>query len=474
MEFKHLIVPKRIRNTVKHNQKVIVRFPPEPSGYLHIGHIKALYINACFSKHFDGHLIIRFDDTNPILESSEFENAIIEDLKQLNVDMSLVTYTSDYFSQLINYAEILIDKGLAYVDLTDPKSLKEMRTNGIPSEYRSEDIQTIKDRWSSLKSGKIKSGVLRLKIDMSNKNKAMRDPSMYRSIDLPHHRTGTKYKVYPTYDFACPVVDSLEGVTHVFRSAEYNERNDQAAFILENLGLTKPLFFHYGRINIKDAEISKRKIKASIADGTYSGWDDVRLYTFRALMKRGLQYPALEEFMKETGYSTVSVTIEPSKLWQINRKYIDLKSSRYMVIDCKSFKTFDINDDRNSQTILKYAKNPDLGHREIFYGHKILISEPVEESICLVNWGTKMSVINKDGTLIKSEQKTTKYIPWVTPDYVNVNITEINGVQKNNKLFYGEKALGFIKPGDYVQLIQKGYYICSENDGSLVTLISAC
>lgn len=473
MEFKHSIVPKNIQKTVKSDQKVVVRFPPEPSGYLHIGHIKALYINASFAKQHNGDIIIRFDDTNPALESTEYETAIMEDLKTLKVDTSKVSYTSDYFSKLISFADVLIDKGCAYVDLTDVELMRKMRETSTHSDYRDEKIDTIKERWHLMKSGQTKSGVLRLKTDLSHKNKAMRDPTIYRGVESKHHRTGDQFCVYPTYDFACPIVDSLEGVTHVFRSAEYNERNDQADYILKNLGLSKPLFFHYGRISIKDAETSKRKIKAAIAEGLYSGWDDVRLYTFRGLMKRGLQFSALEDFMKETGYSTVPVTLDPSKLWQINRKHIDKDATRYMVID-KSHKMFSVEISQKVKTIPKYGKNPELGQRDIFYDNTILISEPVNETICLVNWGSKMSMKNDDGKLIPVEDKTNKYIPWVTQNHVEVIVQNINGNLITTDTFYGEEAMKSLKVGEFVQLIQKGYYICADNDSKSIKLISAC
>jgi len=469
-----MIIPKNIQQSLKSTKTmIVVRFPPEPSGYLHLGHIKALYINACIAKHFKGKLIIRFDDTNPILESDEFEKAILDDLKYLGTDLTSVTYTSDYFPNLIDYAEKLINKGLAYVDLTEVELMRKMRETSTSSIYRNDSPSEVIEKWNLMKKGQSDSGVLRLKTDLSHKNKAMRDPSIYRVIKMKHHRTGESFNVYPTYDFACPIVDSMEGVTHVFRSAEYNERNDQADFILNNLNMKKPNFYHYGRISIKGAELSKRKIKAGIENGKYSGWDDVRLYTFRGLIKRGLLLTALEEFMKETGYSTVPVIIEPSKLWQINKKHIDNNSARYMVIDTQ-YQVFQIKPTLNSRKIPKYIKNQQLGTRDIYYDDEILISEKVDDLICLINWGTKLTLSNKDGQLIEVEGETNKYTQWVTKSYVDVVIININDDVLEEKHYLGEEAMKYINPGDYIQLMQKGYYICESNANNKLRLINIC
>ncbi len=477
MNFNHMIIPKNIQQSLKSAKNIVVRFPPEPSGYLHLGHIKALYINTCIAKKFNGKLIIRFDDTNPTLESDEFEKAILDDLKSVGTDLSFTTYTSDYFDQLIIYAEQLINKGLAYVDFTEVETMRKMRETSTPSQYRQDSISDVMNKWNMMKSGigneEFGTGVLRLKTDLYHKNKAMRDPSIYRTIKMDHHRTGGQFCVYPTYDFACPVVDAIEGVTHVFRSAEYNERNDQADFILSHLDLKKPSFYHYGRISIKGAELSKRKIKQAILEGRYTGWDDVRLYTFRGLIKRGLLMTALEEFMKETGYSTAPVVIDPSKLWQINKKHIDALSSRYMVIDTK-YRSFNVNPLSQKKTIPRYIKNMNLGNREIYYDNLILISDHFEEPICLINWGTKMSFSNIDGNLVNVDDVTNRYIPWVTKSHITVCTVNINGDQLNEQIFLGEEAMKEITVGEYVQLLQKGYYICSENKDNTIKLINIC
>lgn len=476
MEYSHLTIPKHIKRKLDaDNQNIIVRFPPEPSGYLHLGHIKALYINACVAKHYNGTLIVRFDDTNPILESNEFEKAILEDLKTLHIDTSGVSYTSDYFDQLIAYAELLISKGLAYVDLTDVEQMREMRETSTSSNYRDETIDVIMERWKLMKSNKDQktNGVLRLKTDLCHKNKAMRDPTIYRSVDSLHHRTGDRFRVYPTYDFSCPIIDSIQNVTHVFRSVEYNERIDQGDFILDNLGLRKPLYYHYGRISIKDAELSKRKIKAGILAGQYEGWNDLRLYTFRSLLRKGIRFSAIEEFMKETSYSNGDVTLDPSKLWQINKRHIDPISSRYMVIE-PSYKIFKVECEHKSKEIPKYVKNLDLGYRQIFYDNEILISDQINTPVCLMNWGSKLSMKELNGQLYRTQEEASQYVPWVTSKYIEVQIIQVIGNQLIQQNYLGEEAMRDIKIGDYIQLLQKGYYICENISLNAIKLINIC
>lgn len=478
MNYSHLTIPKQTQNLLKSfKDKIVVRFPPEPSGYLHLGHIKAFYINACVAKHYEGKLLIRFDDTNPTLESNEYERAIIEDLKILKPDINHVTYTSDYFDKLLDYADILINKGLAYVDLTGVDLMRKMREESTPSQYRDDDPSIVKNRWNLIRSGKTTEGILRLKTDLAHKNKAMRDPTIYRHIPKPHHRTGNKHVVYPTYDYACPIVDALEGVTHVFRSVEYNERNDQASFILKHLDFAKPIFIHYGRIGIKDAELSKRKIKESIENKKYDGWDDIRLYTLRGLLKRGLKLSALEDFMKDTSFPTVPVILDPAKLWHYNKMHIDMQSTRYMVIDDQNKVYFVPCESKNKQ-VPKYISNQLLGTRISHYDGAILISDDIKDKdvICLINWVSKQSFEVNGNQLIPVEKKTNRYIPWTTKDFVKVKIITIQGDALVTTNFYGEKALYDINLGDYIQLYQKGYYLCTckNETEKTVTLTFIC
>ena len=205
--------------------QVVTRFPPEPSGYLHIGHCKAALMNYHYARMYQGKMILRFDDTNPMNEKIEFTENMTRDLKTLNITPDQVTHSSDYFDQIQNYAKTLIKKGLAYADDTPAEEMKLQRDEGIESKHRANSVEQNLQIFEDMLSGKTSTFCIRAKKNMQDKVKCLRDPVFYRCKADPHHRTGTQYKAYPTYDLACPIIDSLEGVTHALRTVEYRDRN---------------------------------------------------------------------------------------------------------------------------------------------------------------------------------------------------------------------------------------------------------
>lgn len=229
--------------------KVIVRFPPEASGYLHIGHAKAALLNQHYQQHFQGKLILRFDDTNPAKEKEEYEEVILEDLKMLKVKYDHFSRTSDHFETILNYGEKLLKDGKAYVDDTDAETMKAEREARTESKNRNNSVQQNMKMWEEMKRGSAtgQKCAVRAKINMKSDNGCLRDPAIFRCKNEPHPATGTKYKVYPTYDFACPIVDSIEGVTHSLRTTEYMDRDDQFFWFIDALGLRKPNIWAYAR-----------------------------------------------------------------------------------------------------------------------------------------------------------------------------------------------------------------------------------
>jgi glutamyl-tRNA synthetase len=317
--------------------RVVTRFPPEPSGYLHIGHVKAVLLNNHFAKTFQGKLIVRFDDTNPAKEKEEYENAIIQDLELLNVKGDFVSHTSDYFDKIYEFALKMIQDGNAYCDDTLQEAMREERLNCTESMRRNasveENLRYFEEMRLATEVGQ--QFCLRAKIDMKSQNGTMRDPVIFRCNLLPHHITGTKYRMYPTYDFACPIVDSIEGVTHALRTNEYHDRNAQYYWFIEKLGLRRPAIWDYGRLNFVYTLLSKRKLNWLVNNNRVRGWDDPRFPTIRGILRRGLTVQALQEYILMQGASQSTLNLEWDKLWSLNKRIIDPTAPRYTVLDSK-------------------------------------------------------------------------------------------------------------------------------------------
>ena len=264
--------------------KVVTRFPPEPSGYLHIGHIKAAMLNYHYSKMYEGKMILRFDDTNPSKEKEEYVENIIADLKTLEIYPDQVTHTSDYFDFLQETMETLIKKGKCYCDNTPVDQMRDERKNGVKSKHRDNSVEENLLIWNQMKDPNqidelIKEYCVRGKIDYQNNNKCLRDPVFFRFSDEPHHRLGTKYKIYPTYDFACPIVDHIEGVTHMLRTNEYSDRIPMYRWVESVCELGELEIFEFSRLNLIHTVLSKRNLKWFVDTNRVSGWNDPRFPT---------------------------------------------------------------------------------------------------------------------------------------------------------------------------------------------------
>ena len=293
---------------------VRTRLPPEPNGYLHIGHVKAFMIDYLIARDFGGELILRFDDTNPAKEETEYVEAIMEDARWLGIEWVKVTYASDYFDELYDWAVRLIKMGKAYVDDQSPEEVSANRGTltepGIESPYRNRSVEENIDLLERMKQGEFPDGsrVLRAKIDMAHPNINFRDPVMYRIIHEPaHHRTVDKWKIYPMYDWSHGQNDSMEGITHSLCSLEYLNHRPLYEWFLEQLEVFKPRQIEFSRLNLTYTVMSKRKLLNLVKMGHVSGWDDPRMPTLRGMRRRGYTPEAILDFNERTGVSKVSI-----------------------------------------------------------------------------------------------------------------------------------------------------------------------
>lgn len=304
-------------------EEVVTRFPPEPNGFLHIGSAYAINISYSIAKKYNGRFNLRFDDTNPLKEDISYVNAIIDDFKWLGVDFGdEPLYGSDYFEQMYEYAVYLIKKGKAYVCDLSPDEIREYRGTltepGKNSPYRDRSVEENLELFEQMRAGKFADGekVLRAKIDMASPNIVMRDPVIYRIIHAEHYRTGDQWCIYPMYDFAHPIQDYIEGITHSLCSNEFVNNRELYNWVLENLDLPNrlPQQIEFGRLNISGVVTSKRYLKQLVDSGYLEGWDDPRLPTIQGMRRRGYTQDAIFAFLNEIGVPKTESTVDVEML----------------------------------------------------------------------------------------------------------------------------------------------------------------
>ncbi|XP_063428728.1 bifunctional glutamate/proline--tRNA ligase-like isoform X1 [Mytilus trossulus] len=497
--------------------KVVVRFPPEASGFLHVGHAKAALLNYYYREMFKGTLIMRFDDTNPAKESSEFEKVILEDVAMLGIKYDKFSHTSDHFDLMLDLCTKMIKEGKAYVDNTEPEQMKKEREERVENDNRRNSVEKNLKMWEEMKKGSdpgLKCCV-RAKLDMQSDNGCLRDPTMYRCKNETHVKTGNKYKAYPTYDFACPIVDSVEGVTHALRTTEYHDRDDQYFWFIEALKLRKPHIYEYSRLNLQNTVLSKRKLTWFVNEGIVDGWDDPRMPTVRGVLRRGLTVEGLKQFIVAQGSSRSVVMMEWDKIWSVNKKVIDPIVPRYTALLKEDVVPVTMKGAVESmKQVPKHPKNGEIGDKDTWYSPLIyiegadaeLISEG--EMVTFVNWGninfTKIvkengkvksmeAVLNLDNKDFKKTQKITwlavtdkaPFIPCVCVQYDHI-ITKpilakgedfkqyVNMNSKQDNVMYGDPCLKDLKKGDIIQLQRRGYYICDQPYESVSVFTGKC
>lgn len=316
---------------------VRTRLPPEPNGYLHIGHVKAFLIDYLVAHEQGGELYLRFDDTNPVKEDVEYVEAIKEDARWLGIEWVKETYASDYFDELYEWAVKLVLMGKAYVDDQSPEEVSANRGTltepGVESPYRDRDVEENMDLLERMKNGEFPDGtrVLRAKIDMAHPNINMRDPVMYRIIhEPPHHRTGTKWKIYPMYDWAHGQNDSMEGITHSLCSLEYENHRPLYEWFLDQLGVFKPRQIEFSRLVLNYTILSKRYLRQLVDEDLVDGWDDPRMPTLRALRRRGYTPEAIHDFIRRVGVAKADSVVDIALLEACIRENLNKRAPRRM------------------------------------------------------------------------------------------------------------------------------------------------
>ena len=363
---------------------VQTRFPPEPNGYLHIGHAKAICIDFATAEKYGGVCNLRLDDTNPTKEDTEYVDAIEEDIKWLGFKWQNVYYASDYFDYIYECALKLIDKGLAYVDEGSADEIREMRGTltepGKNSPYRDRPIEETKDLFARMTNGEFDNGamVLRAKIDMSSSNLNMRDPIIYRIMKAHHHRTGDKWCVYPMYDFAHPLSDAKEGVTHSLCSLEFENHRPLYNWVLEALDIPNPpRQIEFARMNVNYTLTSKRKCLKLVNDGLVSGWDDPRMATICGIRRRGYPAEAVRDFVDKIGVSKAYSVIDYALLESCVRDNLNENADRAMAVLNPLKVVIDNYPDGKTEEIAIdiNPSKPELGKRSVTFSKEIFIEQ---------------------------------------------------------------------------------------------------
>ena len=366
----------------KYDGRVYTRFPPEPNGYLHIGHAKAICLNFSIAEEYNGKCNLRFDDTNPIAEEKEYVESIKKDIRWLGFDWKdRIFFASDYFDDMYQYAISLINNNLAYVcDLTN-EEIKDMRgtltTFGKESPFRNRSIDENLKLFQDMKDGKFKNGekTLRAKIDMSHSNLNMRDPVIYRILHAHHHRTGNDWCIYPMYDWAHGLEDSIERITHSLCSLEFEDHRPLYDWFLDSLNVYHPQQIEFARLNLNYTVMSKRKLKKLVDDKLVESWDDPRMPTLSGMRRRGYTPTSIRNFMDEIGIAKRNNIMDIAKLESILRSDLNKNSQRRMAV-LNPIKVIITNYDKNKTEYLRAINNPEdesASKRELPFSRELFI-----------------------------------------------------------------------------------------------------
>lgn len=516
--FIHNIIDKDL-DAQKYGDKVHTRFPPEPNGYLHIGHAKSICLNFTTAQKYGGKCNLRYDDTNPVKEDMEFVNSIEADVRWLGFDWDERLWASDYFDEMYECAVQLIKDGKAFVcDLTADE-MREYRGTltqpGKESPYRNRSVEENLKLFEEMRDGKYADGekVLRAKIDMASSNINMRDPVIYRIAHAEHHNTGDKWCIYPMYDYAHPIEDAIEGITHSICTLEFEDHRPLYDWVLEAIGKwpTPPQQIEFARLNLTNTVMSKRYLKALVDDGVVEGWDDPRMPTIAGLRRRGFTPESIREFCERVGVAKANSTVDVALLEHCVRDDLKTKVENRNIVEnpIKVIITNYPEDQTEEMEIENSREVPEMGNRMVPFSRELWVDGedfmevPVKKYFRLFP-GNEVRfkgayfitcnevVKNEDGSIKEllctydpetrsggnfEGRKVKGTIHWVDAktaveikvrNYDYLMIDDENGEQIMNpesvveEIAYAEPAVAEAKPGERFQFFRKGYYIADE------------
>ncbi len=383
------MIEKDVANN-KHDKLVATRFPPEPNGYLHLGHAKSICLNFGIAEEFNGWTNLRFDDTNPDKESEEYMSAIKRDVDWLGFEWKSLCYSSDYFDQLYDYAVLLVKKGVAYVDSLSAEEIREYRGSltepGKESPYRNRSVEQNIELLEGMNNGEYEEGehILRLKIDMASSNINMRDPAIYRIKKTHHYRTADKWNIYPLYDYTHCLSDAIEGITHSLCTLEFEDHRPLYNWVLEQIQPEgRPEQTEFGPLNLEYTVLSKRKLLQLVESKKVSGWDDPRMPTLSGLRRRGYTPASIKEFCKLIGITKNSALIELLVLENCIRDELNEMAERRMAVlePIKVVVTTWPEDKIETLQVANHPNQPELGNRSINFGRELYIERSDFEEI---------------------------------------------------------------------------------------------
>lgn len=513
--FIHNIIDKDLE-TQKYGDKVHTRFPPEPNGYLHIGHAKSICLNFSTAEKYGGQCNLRYDDTNPVKEDVEYVDSIEEDVKWLGFQWDNRLWASDYFDEMYDCALDLIKKGKAYVCDLSADEIRAYRGTlkepGKESPSRNRSVEENLKLFEEMREGKYADGekVLRAKIDMASPNMNMRDPVIYRIAHISHHNTGDKWCIYPMYDFAHPIEDAIEGITHSICTLEFEDHRPLYDWVLETLGRWEapPQQIEFARLNLTNTVMSKRYLKAMVDDGTVDGWDDPRMPTIAGIRRRGYTPEAVRDFCERIGVSKANSTVDVGLLEHCVREDLKQKVASRNVVE-NPVKVIITNYPEEQTEEMELENNrevPEMGNRTVPFSRELYVDGddfmevPIKKYFRLFP-GNEVRfkgayfitcnevVKNEDGSVKEllctydpetrsgsgfEGRKVKGTIHWVNAktavkikirnyDYLMVDDEEGNQVMNpaslTESIGYAEPLVAEAKPGERFQFFRKGYYI---------------